>query len=93
MPVYGYRCFKCEKEFETLQNMGESAVQPCPECGSEAKRLYYPVGIIFKGSGFHVNDYPSKHRKTPEDPKGESGETLKSPEDASSSKPADVKVD
>ncbi len=62
MPIYGYRCASCDKEFETLQDINENSVQPCPECGGEAKRLYYPVGIIFRGSGFHVTDYPSKRR-------------------------------
>lgn len=60
MPIYGYRCASCDKEFETLQDINENSVHSCPKCGGEAKRLYYPVGIIFRGSGFHVTDYPRK---------------------------------
>ena len=59
MPTYVYRCKACEHQFETLQKMTDEPVKKCPECGSPVTRLLFPVGIVFKGSGFHVNDYPS----------------------------------
>jgi putative FmdB family regulatory protein len=59
MPTYAYRCKKCEHQFETLQRITEDPIKECPECKGEVTRLIFPVGIVFKGSGFHVNDYPS----------------------------------
>jgi putative FmdB family regulatory protein len=57
MPTYGYRCKDCGSEFERFQKMTDAPVTTCDSCGGSVKRLLYPVGIQFKGSGFHVNDY------------------------------------
>ena len=59
MPTYGYECKVCEHQFETLQKMTDEPVKECPKCKGEVRRLLFPVGIVFKGSGFHINDYPS----------------------------------
>lgn len=59
MPTYVYRCKACEHQFETIQKMTDKPLTECPECGGEIARLLFPVGIVFKGSGFHINDYPS----------------------------------
>lgn len=59
MPTYVYRCRDCEHQFETVQRMSEKPLTECPKCKGEVSRLLFPVGIVFKGSGFHVNDYPS----------------------------------
>ena len=67
MPTYGYKCTKCENSFEVVQKITESPISVCPECGGEIRRIFYPVGIIFKGSGFHITDYCR-----PKDPEGES---------------------
>jgi len=59
MPTYVYRCKNCEHQFEAFQRMTEEPLKDCPECGGAVSRLLFPVGIVFKGSGFHINDYPS----------------------------------
>lgn len=59
MPTYVYRCKACEHQFETFQKMTDEPLRECEECGGEVTRLLFPVGIVFKGSGFHINDYPS----------------------------------
>ncbi|MCX8052408.1 MAG: zinc ribbon domain-containing protein [Armatimonadetes bacterium] len=59
MPTYVYRCKACEHQFETVQRITEEPIKQCPECGDSVTRLLFPVGIVFKGAGFHVNDYPS----------------------------------
>jgi putative FmdB family regulatory protein len=56
MPTYGYRCEKCGHTFEVLQRMTDEAGASCPACGAAARRLFYPTGIVFKGSGFYVTD-------------------------------------
>jgi putative FmdB family regulatory protein len=69
MPTYGYRCKDCEHQFETLQRMTDEPIQECPKCGGPVARLLFPVGIVFKGSGFHVNDYPSSKNAASENAK------------------------
>jgi len=58
MPHYDYKCKSCEHTFEVFQNMNDSRLEKCPECGGEVKRLIGGgSGIIFKGTGFYVTDY------------------------------------
>ena len=56
MPTYGYRCPACSTEFEVLQRMTDEAVANCPHCSAPSRRLFYPTGIVFKGSGFYATD-------------------------------------
>lgn len=58
MPTYVYRCKNCEHQFEIMQRMADEPLKECPECGGVICRLLFPPAISFKGSGFHVNDYP-----------------------------------
>src|SRR5882672_1404899 len=55
MPVYGYRCSRGH-HFEVQQRITEPPLTQCPECGAPVTRLFYPVGIIFKGGGFYKTD-------------------------------------
>jgi putative FmdB family regulatory protein len=57
MPTYVYECSSCEKVFEIEQRIVEDALSDC-ECGSmgSLKRIIQPTAIMFKGSGFYIND-------------------------------------
>lgn len=57
MPIYGYRCGQCGHELEVLQSMSDQPLRVCPECGGALRKLLYPVGVQFKGSGFYTTDY------------------------------------
>ncbi len=57
MPIYGYHCDSCAHEFEILQRMSADPLKECPECGGRLRKLLYPVGVQFKGSGFYTTDY------------------------------------
>lgn len=61
MPTYVYECSSCNKTFEVEQRIIEDPLKDC-QCGSKGslKRVIQPVGIAFRGSGFHINDYSSK---------------------------------
>jgi len=61
MPTYVYECRTCERVFEAEQRITEDPLKDC-DCGAEGslRRLIQPVGIAFKGSGFHINDYAAK---------------------------------
>jgi putative FmdB family regulatory protein len=66
MPTYEYECRSCGYSFERVQSMSEDAVKECPECGKEVRRLIFGgSGIIFKGSGFYVNDSRGKNPAAP----------------------------
>jgi putative FmdB family regulatory protein len=57
MPVYNYRCDSCGVQFERFQKFSEQTLTRCPECGKKSlRKVYTPVGIIFKGSGFYSTD-------------------------------------
>ena len=61
MPTYDYLCEKCGYKFEYFQGMLDEPLKTCPKCESSVKRLIGGgMGIIFKGSGFYVNDSKSK---------------------------------
>jgi putative FmdB family regulatory protein len=60
MPVYEYTCKHCDNRFEVWRSAEETKKQKCPTCNQVAQKVFHPVGIIFKGSGFHVNDYRCK---------------------------------
>ena len=58
MPTYDYKCEDCGHTFEKFQKMSAPPVEVCPECGGKVKRVINGgSGVIFKGSGFYVNDY------------------------------------
>jgi len=57
LPRYDYKCSSCEHVFELRQSFNSDTVMPCPECGSTSNRQFHAPPIIFKGSGWYVNDY------------------------------------
>lgn len=57
MPVYVYHCTNCGIQFDKLQSFNDQPLSRCPECGKNSlKKIYQPVGIVFKGSGFYATD-------------------------------------
>ena len=63
MPIYEYQCSDCNNVFELLHKMGEDCKAVCSKCMAPAKKLISATNFVLKGSGFYVNDYPSKSRK------------------------------
>ena len=56
MPVYQYLCPKCNLKFELKQSFLDESIVTCPKCQNGAQRLFSPVPVIFKGSGFYTTD-------------------------------------
>lgn len=56
MPLYEYRCRNCDHQFEVQQSLTDDALTVCPECGGQLRKVFSPVGISFKGSGFYKTD-------------------------------------
>jgi len=61
MPTYVYRCDDCGHQFELFQRMSDDPVDVCPNCGSKVRRVIHPVGVVFKGSGWYINDSRAKN--------------------------------
>ena len=59
MPIYEYKCTNCEHQFELWQEVGAEA-PVCPECGQAVKKIFHPVSVHYKGSGFYITDSRSK---------------------------------
>ena len=60
MPIYTYRCEDCGVQFERNQKFSDAPLTRCPECGKKSlRKVYTPVGIVFKGSGFYATDHRS----------------------------------
>mgnify|MGYP002683838366 FL=1 len=56
MPLYEYRCRSCNHQFEIQQSFSDDALTVCPECQGDLRKVFNPVGISFKGTGFYKND-------------------------------------
>jgi putative FmdB family regulatory protein len=89
MPTYGYRCTVCRHEFERIQKMSDAPLTECEECQGPVKKILYPVGIAFKGSGFYVND--SKTTSPTSKPAAAKTETPATTETKTESAPTEAK--
>ena|SRR5438128_12556069 len=91
MPTYEYRCKSCGKTHEIEHGFHDKRPTECPSCGGELVRVFHPIGLVFKGSGFHKTDYGGAGVRGQGDSKpaepAKRGETSK-PADA---KPSDTK--
>ena len=95
MPTYVYECAKCGEEMEEWQSFSDEPLKKHPGCGGKLSKVLQPVGIVFKGSGFHRTDSRSaakrSHSDRSSDGKGDkdssdsSGKTEKSDSKAESS--------
>jgi len=69
MPVYEYRCKSCGKTHEFEHGFNDKRPTECPSCGGELVRVFHPIGLVFKGSGFHKTDYGGASSRAPSDSK------------------------
>ena len=81
MPIYEYRCERGHT-FEVMQRMIEDPLTSCSTCGAPVQRVFHPVAVHFKGSGFYSTDY-GKNKK------GAAETTSKSDSGGNSSKSSD----
>ena len=61
MPIYEYRCKKGH-QFEVMQRISEDPVTKCEVCGADVQRVFHPIAVHFKGSGFYNTDYGTRKR-------------------------------
>ena len=66
MPVYIYQCSNCDYQFEQQQKFSDNPLKTCPNCGKPVlHKVYMPVGVIYKGSGFYSTDHRSSSGNLP----------------------------
>jgi len=87
MPIYEYRC-EHGHTFEVMQRMSDDPLVSCQTCDAPVQRVFHPVAVHFKGSGFYNTDYGTRRRarETAEASKSESSSSSDSSK-SSDSKP------
>jgi putative FmdB family regulatory protein len=86
VPIYEYRCEQGH-QLEVMQRMSDEPLSSCSECSAPVRRIFNPVAIHFKGSGFHNTDYGTRNRQREQQDGGGDGSTK------SDAKPAEKKSD
>jgi putative FmdB family regulatory protein len=56
VPTYQYRCTNCGEDLEVVQKFSDEPLTVCPACQGLLRKVFSPVGIVFKGSGFYRTD-------------------------------------
>jgi putative FmdB family regulatory protein len=84
MPTYEYACKSCGEHLEVVQSFRDEPLTECPVCGGELRKVFSPVGISFKGSGFYRNDSRSSAKAAKGDGHGKSDATSTSSESSDS---------
>ena len=64
VPTYTYTCTACNDVIEKRQSFSDPPLTTCEQCGGTLRKIIHPVGIVFKGSGWYINDSRSKSSST-----------------------------
>jgi putative FmdB family regulatory protein len=93
MPTYEYACKACGEHLEVVQSFKDDPLTECPNCTGELRKVFSPIGIAFKGSGFYKTDSRSSGSKKAAESKSEStsSETKSSETKSSESKAPEKK--
>jgi putative FmdB family regulatory protein len=67
MPTYEYACTRCGQHVEVVQSMSAPPLTECGACGGTLRKVFAPIGIVFKGSGFYRTDSRGKPSKKKEE--------------------------
>jgi putative FmdB family regulatory protein len=84
MPIYEYRCENGHL-FEVMQRMADDPLEACTVCGAPVQRVFHPVAVHFKGSGFYNTDYGKQKKGASSDGSSGSGESKSSSGESKSS--------
>ena len=87
MPTYQYRCTECGGELEAVQKFTDDPLTVHDDCGGRLRKVFSPVGIVFKGSGFYRTD--SRKGSTASEPASTSAAASGSSGESSSSSGGD----
>lgn len=62
MPTYQYACTSCGERLEVVQKFSDDPLTECPACAGTLRKVFSPVGVVFKGSGFYKTDSRSSSK-------------------------------
>jgi putative FmdB family regulatory protein len=65
MPTYEYVCVDCANRFEVSQRFGDAPPPVCEICGGKLRRIFHPIGVVLKGSGFYRTEGRAKPKEEP----------------------------
>jgi putative FmdB family regulatory protein len=89
VPTYQYTCTECGEPVEAVQKFSDPPLTVCENCGGRLRKVFSPVGIVFKGSGFYRTDSRKGSASTvtadKDKPAGDSSKSDKSDSGSSSS--------
>jgi putative FmdB family regulatory protein len=88
LPLYEYRCLKCKRHTEKIENLNGPHLKKCPHCGGKVESVITAPAIQFKGSGWYVTDY-GKTTSGGDSGKSEKGEKQEKAEKAEKSEKSD----
>ena len=101
MPTYQYTCTDCGEPVEAVQKFTDAPLTVCAACGGKLRKVFSPVGIVFKGSGFYRTDSrngssasaPAKDKEKASSDSSSSSESSTSSSNGSADKPAAKKTE
>ena len=93
MPTYEYACTECGERTEVVQSISGPPLTACPVCGGAVRRVFSPVGIVFKGSGFYRTDSRGRSSGASKGDGKADGDKAKKDADSSSSSSKDSSSD
>lgn len=86
MPTYEYACTECGDRTEVVQSFADAQPTTCTVCGGPLRKVFSPVGIVFKGSGFYRTDSRGKPSTPKADGGGDKDKSKKAADSSSASK-------
>lgn len=94
MPTYTYRCSNCGVTFDRIQKFTDKPLTRCPECKGKVNRVPQASAVVFKGSGWYINDSKGSNKSSTVSSKKKSDTTETKAADAKpAEKPEKAKTD
>jgi len=93
MPLYEYRCSKCEKKIEVIRKFSDPPLTEHEGCGGELEQLLSAPAFQLKGTGWYVTDYAKAGAKPASDAGGKAGDSKDSEAKASTAKDGEGKAE
>jgi putative FmdB family regulatory protein len=91
VPLYEYKCLKCNRRTEKIESVNGPHLKKCPHCGGKVESLISAPAIQFKGSGWYVTDYAGKSPASESAKEEKSSSDKKDPKDSKDSKDSSSK--
>jgi putative FmdB family regulatory protein len=93
VPTYQYACTECGDQLEVVQKFSDDPLTVCPACEGRLRKVFSPVGIVFKGSGFYRTDSRSGNGSAPKEKAEDSSSSSADSKTDSGSKSDSAKSD